>query len=186
MRLLPLPTMFSRFARAFLDSSHIQTRWNEYCQPDSGSRMRLEERSRMLRSTFAILLSGLLLGSTLGFQSVGAQTGRDSESTETVRATVQKLGQGREAKVEVKMRDNSKFKGYISAVDEDSFVVTNPKTGSSQTVAYADTMQVKKASSGVSSRTWIIVGAAAAAAVIVGVVLKPALCDGGAQTRGPC
>ncbi len=59
--------------------------------------------------------------------------------------------------------------------------------GSSQTVTYSEAMQVKKASSGPSSRTWIIAGAAAAAAVIVGViVLKPVLCDGGAQSRGPC
>ena len=91
----------------------------------------------MFKRTFSIMLSALMLGSTLGFQSVGAQTGGDS-LTEKARATVQKLGQGREAKVEVQMRDNTKLKGYISAVDEKSFVVMNPKTGSSQTVTYAE------------------------------------------------
>ena len=140
----------------------------------------------MFKRTFSIVISALILGSTMGLQSIGAQTGRDFVLTEKVRATVQRLGQGRDAKVEVKLRDNSKLKGYISAADDDSFVVTDAKTGSSQTVAYADTMQVKKASSGVSSRTWIIVGAAAAAVVVGGVLLKPVLCDGGAQSRGPC
>jgi hypothetical protein len=140
----------------------------------------------MFKRTLSIVISALMLGSTVGFHSFGAQTGTASDSTEKVRATVQRMGQGRDAKVEVKMRDSSKLKGYISAVDENSFVITDPKTGSSQTVAYADTMQVKKASSGGSSRTWIILGAAAAAAVIGGIVLKPVLCDGGAQSRGPC
>ena len=139
----------------------------------------------MLRRTFAIMLAGLLLGSTLAFQSVNAQSAIDSASAEKARSTVYQLGQGRDAKVEVKLRDNSKVKGYITATDQDSFVVTDPKTGSSQTVAYADALQVKKPS-GV-SRGWIIGGAAAAAAVVVGwIVLKPALCDGGAQSRGPC
>lgn len=46
---------------------------------------------------------------------------------------------------------------------------------------------MKKPGGGLSTRTWVIIGAAAAAAVIVGVtVIKPVLCDGGAQTRGLC
>ena len=140
----------------------------------------------MLRRTFALMLTAFLLGSTMGFKSVSAQSGRDSATADNARVAVQQLGQGRDAKVEVKMRDNSKLKGYISSAAEDFFVVTNPKTGSSQTVPYAETMQVKRASSSI-SRTWIIAGAAAAAAAIVGViVLKPVLCDGGAQSRGPC
>ena len=140
----------------------------------------------MLRRTFAMVLSGLFLASTLCFQSVIAQSGGDSASAEQVRASVQKIGQGRDAKVEAKLRDGRKVTGYISATEEDSFIVTNPKTGSSETVAYADALHVKKPSGGV-SRGWIIGGAAAAAAVIVGaIVLKPVLCDGGAQSRGPC
>ncbi len=140
----------------------------------------------MLRRTFALMLPAFLLGSTMGFKSVSAQSGRDSATAENARVAVQKLGQGRDAKVEVKLRDNSKVKGYISATAEDSFVITDLRTGSSQTVAYADTLQVKKPSGGI-SRGWIIGGAAAAAAAIVGVIiLKPVLCDGGAQSRGPC
>ena len=140
----------------------------------------------MLRRTFAIVLSGLFLTSTLCFQSVIAQSGSDSASADQIRASVQRIGQGRDAKVEAKLRDGRKVTGYISAVGEDSFVVTNPKTGSSETVAYVDALHVKKPSGGV-SRGWIIGGAAAAAAVVVGaIVLKPVLCDGGAQSRGPC
>ena len=140
----------------------------------------------MLRRTFVIVLSGLFLTSTWCFQSVIAQSRSDSASADQIRTSVQRIGQGRDAKVEAKLRDGRKVTGYISAAGEDSFVVTNPKTGSSETVAYVDALHVKKPSGGV-SRGWIIGGAAAAAAVVVGaIVLKPVLCDGGAQSRGPC
>ncbi len=141
----------------------------------------------MLRRTFAIMLSGILLSTAFGFQSVRAQTGKDAQLAEKARAGVQKLGVGRDARVEVRLRDNTKLKGSISAAGEDSFTVTDSKTGASQTVAYADVTRVKRPGGGLSTRTWVIIGAAAVAAVIVGVtVIKPVLCDGGAQTRGLC
>ena len=81
----------------------------------------------MLRRTFPVVLSGLFLTSTLGFQSVIAQSGSDSTSAEQVRTSVEKIGQGRDAKVEAKLRDGRKVTGYISASSEDSFVITNQK-----------------------------------------------------------
>lgn len=135
----------------------------------------------MLSRTFPIMLSGILLSTAFGFQSVRAQTGKDAQLAEKARAGVQKLGLGRDARVEVKLRDNTKLKGSISAAGEDSFTITDSKTGASQTVAYADVAQVKRPGGGLSTRTWVIIGAAAVAAVIVGVtVIKPVLCDGGA------
>ena len=96
------------------------------------------------------------------------------------------MGVGKDAKVEVKLRDNTKLKGYVSGVEEDSFTVTD-KTGIERTVAYADVAKVSKQGNGWSTRTKAIVGTAVAAGAIIGwVILKPALCDGGAQSRGPC
>ncbi|MGA9995182.1 MAG: hypothetical protein WBP93_07210 [Pyrinomonadaceae bacterium] len=97
-----------------------------------------------------------------------------------------KQGTGKDARVEVKLRDNTKVKGYISEAGQDTFTVMDQKTGVSKTVAYADVSQVKKQGGGLSSRTWIILGAVAAAVVVVGIVVKPAVCDGGAQSRFPC
>ncbi len=135
----------------------------------------------MQRRIFAMMLTGILLFTALGFQSVGAQTGTDMQRAAQTRTKVDKLGVGRDARVEVKLRDNTKLKGYVSAASADSFTVTDAKTGAAQTLAYADVMQVKKPGSGVSARTWIILGAVATAAVIVGVtVIKPVVCDGGA------
>ena len=140
----------------------------------------------MFRRAFAIMLSGVLLVAAFGFQPALAQTGNDTQALEKVRARVKKIGVGRNARVEVKLRDNTQLKGYIRAADQDSFTVIDSKTGSTRTVSYADSLSVKKAGSGLSAKTWIILGVAAVGAAVTWVIIKPALCDGGAQTRGPC
>jgi hypothetical protein len=140
----------------------------------------------MLRGTFAIMLSGLLLLTAFGFQGAGAQSLGDQQATEKIRSKVLKMGVGVNARVEVKLRDNTQFRGYINDAAQDSFTVVESGTGSRKTVSYADTQSVKKAGSGVSAKTWIILGAAAVGAAVTWAVIKPALCDGGAQTRGPC
>ena len=140
----------------------------------------------MFRRTFAIMLSGILLVTAFGFQHVLAQTSNDTQAAEKIRSKVQKIGVGSRARVEVKLRDNTQLKGYISAAEQDSFTVTDNKTGSIRTVSYADTSSVKKAGSGLSSKSWMILGAVVIGAVVTWIIVKPALCDGGAQTRGPC
>ena len=132
------------------------------------------------------MLSGILLATAFGFQPALAQTGNDTQAAEKVRARVEKIGVGRNARVEVKLRDNTQLKGYISAADQDSFTVIDSKTGSIRTVSYADSSSVKKAGSGLSAKTWIILGAAVVGTAVTWVIVKPVLCDGGAQTRGPC
>src|SRR5258705_1187468 len=140
----------------------------------------------MFRHTFTIMLSGLLLLSAFGFQGAGGQSLFDQQANEKIRTKVLKMGVGVNAHVQVKLIDNTQLNGYISAADQDSFTVVQRGTGSSKTVSYADTQSVKKAGSGVSAKTLLILGAVAAGAAVTWVVVKPALCDGGAQTRGPC
>jgi hypothetical protein len=137
----------------------------------------------LFRRTLLLILSGILLWCPFGIESAGAQTGNDGQVAEKVRDRVMKLGLGRDARVEVKLRDNSKLKGYVSAAEQDSFTVTDPKTGASRTVAYADASHVKKPRRGLKPRTWVIIGAAAAAVAIVGVtVTRTIYCDEG----NPC
>jgi hypothetical protein len=140
----------------------------------------------MFRRMFAMMLSGLILFTVFGFQLTGAQTLRDQQATEKIRTKVQKIGLGTNARVEVKLRDNTQMKGYIRDADQDSFTVVDSKTGSSQTISYADTATVNKRGGGLSTKTWIILGAAAVGAVVTWVIVKPAFCDGGNVTRFPC
>ena len=140
----------------------------------------------MMRKTFAMMLAAMVLLTAFGFQNVRANGAEDQQAAEKIRAKVQKIGVGGNAKVEVKLRDGSQLKGYIREADQNTFTVFDNQTGASDTVSYAQTTSVKKAGGGISTKTWIILGAAAVGAAVTWVIVKPALCDGGAQTRGPC
>ena len=109
-----------------------------------------------------------------------------TEVAQKARTSATRLGVNPDRRVEVKLRDKTKLKGYISAVGQDSFTLTDPRSGASQTVAYTDVSEIKRASSGWSTKTWLILGGVATAAIVTFIAVKPAVCDGGAQTRGIC
>ena len=136
----------------------------------------------MFRRALAVMMSVIVLSLTAGYQPARAQAPAATRAAEETRAAVQKLGAGTKKRVEVRMQDGSKLSGAISAIGEDTFTVTDSKTGAARTLAYADVSRVKKSGGGgLSARTWIILGAVAVTAVIVGVtVVEPVLCDGGA------
>jgi preprotein translocase subunit SecF len=140
----------------------------------------------LFKKAFAIILSGILLSTIFGAQTAEARAADPAEQASEVRAKVQKMGVGADARVEVKLRDDSKVKGYVSAANEESFTVTDSKTGAARTFDYAEVSRVNKAG-GSSTRKKILIGAAVAAGVIVGIIFaREALCDGGAQDRGIC
>ncbi len=141
----------------------------------------------MLKRTLTIMLSGIMLSAAFGLGAVRAETGVDAQQAQQARASVLKVGTGERARVEVKLRDETKVKGYVSAAGADSFTVTNAQTGESTVVAYNDVAQVKRRGDGLSTMTKVLIGGAVAAGVVIGwQVVKPALCDGGAQSRGLC
>jgi hypothetical protein len=126
------------------------------------------------------MLCGILVSLTSGVRPAVAQTTNNAELVQ-IRTRVQSIGAGQNARVEVKLKNSSNVKGYVSGAGPDSFTIVDSKSGSPETVTYADVAQVKKSHSGLKVQTWIILGGVAVAAVIVGLtVIKPVLCDGGA------
>ena len=111
---------------------------------------------------------------------------QSNSDVEKIRARVQVLSASNDSQVEVKFRDKTKVKGYIVAVEPVSFTLRDPKDRHLQSINYSEVDSVSKASSGVSTKTWLILGGIAAGAVTTWLVVKPAICDGGAQTRGVC
>jgi len=107
-------------------------------------------------------------------------------TAEKIRAKVQTLSASKDSLVEVKFRDRTKLKGYIHAVEPVSFTLRDPKTGTLQSINYSEVDSVSKAGGGVSTKTWLILGGVAAGAVTTFLIVKPAVCDGGAQSRGIC
>lgn len=139
-----------------------------------------KEIFELLEKTFALMLASLVAIAALGFQA-RAQNTLDDQAAQKIRIKVAKIGLGPKARVEAKLRDFTKVKGYISAANHDSFTITEQNTGNTRELNYADVAEVKKPGGGFSIRTWAILGGAATAATIVGfTVLKPVLCDGGA------
>jgi hypothetical protein len=135
----------------------------------------------MLKRALAIMISGILWSSALGFYPALAQAQESARPADRARAAVQNLGVSPKRRVEVKLQDGTRLKGSISAAGDDTFTINDSKTGAPRTVAYADVAQVKKSRGGLSPLTWVIIGGAAATAVIIGVtVIEPILCDGGA------
>jgi len=131
----------------------------------------------------AIALSLIITALNLALPSQA--TAQSNTDIEKVRARVQMLSAG-DSKVEVKFVDKTKIKGSITSVGPASFNLTDSKTGTSHSIAYSEVDSVSKVSGGVSTKTWLIIGGIAAGAVTTWLVVKPAVCDGGAQTRGIC
>ena len=137
----------------------------------------------MTKKYAALVLSLIMTALNLALPS--RATAQSNTDIEKLRARVQMLSAG-DSKVEVKFVDKTKIKGTISSVGPASFNLIDSKTGTSHSIAYSEVDSVSKASGGVSTKTWLIIGGLAAGAVTTWLVVKPAVCDGGAQTRGIC
>jgi len=140
--------------------------------------------TRLTKKYAAIALSLIITAVNLALPSQA--TAQSNTDIEKVRARVQILSASRDSQVEVRFRDKTKAKGFITSVGPVSFDLRDSKAGTSQSISYSEVDSVSKASGGVSTKTWLIVGGIAAGAVTTWLFVKPAVCDGGAQTRGIC
>ena len=118
----------------------------------------------MFRKALSLVLVGFLFGvAGLRLAYAGAKEEKETRFAEKVKEGISKLGTGVEARVEVKLRNKTKLKGYVSKVSEDSFVIVDEKTGTTSTVSYAQVKQVKGKN----------LSTAAEIAIGVGVILLP-------------
>ena len=104
----------------------------------------LQKERIMFKKCLSFALIVLLLNA-VGVSSVYADTKEEKEArfTERVRENINKLGTGTDARVEVKLRNKTKLKGYISQINENSFVVVEENTKISTEVPYSQAKQVK-------------------------------------------
>lgn len=98
----------------------------------------------MFKKLLSLMLAILLMHVGLA-QSVAAGTSAEKEAkfAEKVKAGIAKLGTGTEARIEVKLRDKTKLKGYISEAGADSFTVVDEKSGAATQVTYSQVKTVK-------------------------------------------
>ena len=97
----------------------------------------------MSRKLVSLVLVGLLLnivGAIPAYASSKEET--RARFAEKVKEGISKLGTGPEARVEVKLRDGRKLKGYISETGENSFVMVDARSGAASTIPYPQVKQV--------------------------------------------
>src|SRR3954462_12646897 len=81
-----------------------------------------QRRRIALNKILAYLLTVCFVAMSANFGIAKAQSTQDPQS-QKIRTEVSKIGTGPKARVEAKLRDETKLKGYISGVDKDSFAV---------------------------------------------------------------
>lgn len=102
---------------------------------------------------------------------------KEARMAEKVKSGIAKLGTGADSRVKIKLKDKTKLAGYVSEIEDESFVVTDLKTGHTTSVAYANVAQVQ--GNNLTTLTKIIITAAIVAGVIITLYLvRGAFCDG--------
>ena len=97
----------------------------------------------MPKRILSLAIVGLMLN-LICYSSVAANpTPKEDEFAAKVKAAVAKIGIGPDARIEVRLRDKTKLKGYVSEANENGFVVVNEKTGIATQVAYPQVKKVK-------------------------------------------
>ncbi len=101
------------------------------------------EVNNMLRKISVLVLVTLLFNTVLvGSVSAETKAGKEARKIQKIKNGVVSLGTGKDARIEVKLKDKTKVRGYVSEANDENFVVmTSNKT--STTIAYSQVKQVQ-------------------------------------------
>jgi len=120
----------------------------------------------MFKKGLSVVLVGFMISVVGGrIAYAGSKEEKEIRFAEKVKAGISKLGTGTEARIEVKLRNKTKLKGYVTEAGEDSFVIVDEKTSATSRVTYSQVKQVK--GNNLSKGAEIAIG--------VGVILLPIL-----------
>ncbi len=132
----------------------------------------------MFKKYLTLIVTILLINLSLSATAF-AETKEEKEAkfAEKVKINITKLGTGKEAKVQVKLQDGTKLKGFISKISENSFAVSNETTGLETEVPYPNANQVKGKNFSTGDKIWIAVGITAVVLIVVlSVAFQPERC----------
>lgn len=94
---------------------------------------------------------------------------KDARFIEKVKKGIYSLGVGEQAKIEVKLKDKTKLKGYVKESGQDSFTIVDAKTGAESRVLYSEVKQV--VGKGLSTGAKIAIGFGIAAGAMIALAL---------------
>ncbi len=93
------------------------------------------------------MLSLLMMSSLLNLSGIAATCilayENNGESVSEVRDAVRNFGTGKDAQLEVRLKNTTKLKGYIKEVRTASFILVYTAAGKSAEIAYSDVKEIK-------------------------------------------
>ncbi|HWS54032.1 MAG TPA: hypothetical protein VN228_07900 [Pyrinomonadaceae bacterium] len=128
----------------------------------------------MLKKICSVTLAALLLQAAAAPALAKSAAEKESKRVEMVRAKLDKLGTGKDARVMLELRDKARLEGYISEAGPESFVVVN-KAGIATKVAYPQVFKAK--GNNLSTGGKIAIGVGIGAGVTLLIVLLIAASD---------
>lgn len=126
----------------------------------------------MIQKSLSLTLITLLLQMICVTPIFSQQTDAESQRVAKLKERLNTIGVVQKKRVVVTRTDGTKLDGRVSRMQEDSFVITDNKTGVDTTVAYDNVAQVKGKGGGLSTAAKIGIGvgvAIVAAVVIIGI-----------------
>ncbi len=124
----------------------------------------------MLKKYLSLVLVVLLVHTVTAAPALAnSKAEKKAQFAEKVKTNILKLGVGEAVLVKIKLRDKTKLEGYVSEAGEDTFVITNAKTGVATTVAYPQVQTAKGNNLSTGAKIAIGVGIAVAVLVIIAV-----------------
>ena len=128
----------------------------------------------MLKRSLPIILACLLVNLLCYAPAAADVKVTPAEAPARVKAEVARLGVGPAARVEVRLRDKTKLKGYVSAAGEESFTVTDAKTGAATVVAYPQVAKVKGNNLSTGAKVALVVVGLVAIFLVVALIWREA------------
>lgn len=124
----------------------------------------------MLKKIISVLLIGLVMNLAVVGAFAETKEEKEAKSAEKVKTQVAKLGTGKDARIQVKLKDGTKLKGYVREIKENSFLVMNENTGEPTEVPYPKIKQVKGNNLATGVKIAIGVGIVVALLVIISFI----------------
>lgn len=119
-----------------------------------------------LQRFVSIFLIGLMVNFSFLHSPVAANS-REEKNILKVKSAINKLGEGREALVKIRLKDKKKLSGYIGSIGNESFTVVNETSNITSEVKYESVRQVQ----GRNRSTGAAVAIAIGVAVIIGIII---------------
>lgn len=103
---------------------------------------------------------------------------KELRTTAKVKESIAQFGTGEAARVKIKLKDNQKFEGYVSEINQDFFTVKSSATGETTEIPYSQVKKAKGNNLSTGAKIAIGVGVVLAVAAVILLTTKKTCANG--------